>query len=176
MSIRETMWCCVAWVVSRPWVVKHLFEYAKRRPYTHLDGYMERYWLFNGYEPETYRKKFFDWLPSIRIHKILRADRDYFMHDHPWDARTIILRGWYCEEQLYVHTNGNESISTTKRLPGDTRLIKFGEYHSIYAVPPEGVLTLFISYRYRGKWGYWVNGRKIYHKTFRQSQEWSEAG
>jgi hypothetical protein len=47
------------------------------------------------------------------------------------------------------------------RLPGDTATIKFGEYHSIDYVSKGGVYTMFITWDYRGTWGFLVNGKKV---------------
>jgi len=56
-----------------------------RHPYLHLEGYMERFWIFRT-----------PWL-SARIHRILRSDHDRDLHDHPWDYASVILRGGYWE-------------------------------------------------------------------------------
>jgi hypothetical protein len=47
------------------------------------------------------------------------------------------------------------------RLPGDTATIKLGEYHSIDYVSDGGVYTMFITWDYRGTWGFLVNGKKV---------------
>jgi hypothetical protein len=134
-------------------------EYLIRRsfntPYTHLEGYMERYWLLNPYDfnaPKGTRE-----LPSARIHHILREDHDRHFHDHPWDARFVILKGWYIEERLLA--DGTPQRIT--RRPGDTATLDFGEYHRIVEVSPGGVWTLFITYQYRGTWGFLVDGKKV---------------
>ena len=168
-------WDIVAWIVSRPRIADYLIKRSQRTPYFHLPGYMNRWWLFNSYgnDPEkpeaTRHDRKYKWLPSIRIHHILRADLARDLHDHPWDARTIILKGDYVERRRvagkgsYTLLDGIEYPVTEEylRLPGDTATIKFGEYHSIDYVSDGGVYTMFITWDYRGTWGFLVNGKKV---------------
>lgn len=162
----------IARVLARPAVTSWLIRRAMRTPYTHLsksDGvYMMRYWLFNQY-PErsdgSAGRRWGNWIPSIRLHHILREDRDPHLHDHPWNARTFILRGWYDE---YRPTRLRP---LTTFAAGDTSVLRFGEYHRIAEVCNGGVWTLFITYRHRGTWGFLVNGHKV---PWRQYFKWSE--
>jgi hypothetical protein len=149
--------------LARRAVVAWLIRRAERTPYTHLvdpDGsvYMRRYWLFNPYEPHSdgRGRRWGDWLPSIRLHHIMREDRDAHLHDHPWNARTFILRGWYHEIRYEPHADRYHI-----RQAGTTATLQHGRYHRIAQVSPGGVWTLFITYRYRGTWGFLVNGRKV---------------
>lgn len=144
--------------LARPAVVDWLIRRAMRTPYTPIisEGklYMERYWLFNPYPADSSGKRPWWQFPiSIRLHHILLPDQDRHLHDHPWNARTFILRGWYVERRPVPH----EFI----RRAGDTVALKFGEYHRITEVSPGGVWTLFITGRYRGTWGFNVDGRKV---------------
>lgn len=150
--MKDRLWKLLAIIVSWPPIARWIIQRARRTPYRHLDGYMHRWWLFNPYEDGGCYKKKHAWLPSIRVHHILREDRDQHMHDHPWDARTIILDGAYIEE-MPDHMVG--------RQPGDTRAIRFGEYHRIVGVTKGGVYTLFFTWKYMGTWGFNVDGVKI---------------
>lgn len=158
--MREFFWRLLAEFLSMPRVSAWIIQRAQRTPYIHLDGYMMRWWLFNPYQKQNgdYVKQ--GWLmrrlPSIRVHHILRADTGQHMHDHPWDARTIILRGAYAES--YLHRSGS---FTAFRSPGDTRAIRFGEYHRIDRVLDGGVYTLFFTWKYVGTWGFLVDGKKV---------------
>jgi hypothetical protein len=134
-----------------------IIERAKRTPDEHLPGYMERYWLFNPYNRETRAPKYPRVPFSIRVHHILREDYDRSEHDHPWNARTVILRGWYREER------GGVPICRTL---GDTATLRHNEFHRITEVPEGGVWTLFIMGRYRGRWGFAVNGQKVDFKAY----------
>lgn len=167
-------WKAVAWAISRPRIAEYLIKKAQKTPYFDLPGYMERWWLFNAHDDTDYASKApkpHPWLPSIRIHHILRADMDRYPHDHPWNARTIILKGWYKEERLIEHPCDNRYLLTPRsfcREQGDTATLKFGEYHTITEVDKDGVWTFFIFYEWKGIWGFLVDGVKI---PWRQYQE-----
>ena len=158
------MYRLIAKIVSSPKVFNYLLKRAKKTPYTHIYGaedkalYMERYWLFNPY-PHSGARSRFSWFPlSIRIHKIVKPDDDRHLHDHPWNARTFILKGWYVEKR-------QDGYNRT-RSEGDTSRLNFEEYHRISHVHPEGVYTLFVTGRYRGTWGFLVNGVKVNYKKY----------
>lgn len=166
--MRDLVWRFIAFVVSRRAVADYLIRRAQRTPYFHLPGYMNRWWLFNGYssdqslsEGERGNSKRFAWLPSIRVHHILREDLASHMHDHPWNARTIILRGDYTERRLERGLELEWEEVTHERRPGSTARVLFGEFHHIERVSTGGVFTLFFSWKYAGGWGFLVNGRKV---------------
>lgn len=150
------MWRILAAICAWPPIAQWLIKRAKRTPYSHItsadgaDLYMGRWWLFNAYR--------WDWLPSIRVHHICRADQDPHLHDHPWDARTIILAGHYVEQR--------EDGCWAARFQGDTAAIKHGEFHRIALVPTGGVWTLFFTWRYRGTWGFLVDGAKVPYREY----------
>ena len=157
--INFTFWAWVAKIVSRPAVRDWLVLRAKRTPYTHIlspngtEAYMMRYWLFNPYPASGEAKRFgWGWLPSVRIHHILIKDQDRHHHDHPWNARTIVLQGGYTEERSGTHF---------MRKPGDTATLRFEEYHRINYVTNGGVYTMFITWKQRGDWGFNVDGKKV---------------
>lgn len=156
----------LASLLAKPAVANWLIKRAQRTPYMHIlspDGdttYMWRWWLLNPYARKTGEPRW-SWLPfSLRIHHIARPDYDEHPHDHPWNARTIILKGWYTEERLF---QGHISswMAPFIRTPGNTAKLTHGEYHSIKEVGPNGAVTLFITWKYQGPWGYLVDGVKI---------------
>lgn len=165
------MFNLLARFLARPRVTDYLIRRAMKTPYTHLVGkdgsvYMERYWLFNPTQATSDTGKRWNWLPSIRLHWIKRRDLDRHKHDHPWNARTFILRNWYEEERITNYPEidpypGLDPVDRFRRNAGDTATLAYGEYHAITAVHPEGVWTLFVMYRYRGTWGFLVDGVKV---------------
>lgn len=172
-------WGIVAKVVSLPRVSNWLITRAMKTPYFHIFKgdlvYMERYWLFNPYSrgPDGQEASKHPWFPwNIRLHWIRRHDHEEHMHDHPWNARTFILRGGYTEERLAYQirddagrlVHDGEQITFMK--PGMTAKIGYGKYHRISYVQPGGAWTLFISGRYKGTWGFLVDGVKIKWKTY----------
>lgn len=184
--MKNLIWRLLAKLLARPAVADWLIARAQRTPYQHImsadgqDTYMGRWWLFNPYHRETHIGKH-AWFPwSIRIHHILRPDADRELHDHPWNARTVILRGMYTEQRLLkagdpvltsllkdaaakvgTWENGWEATEYIDRRVGDTASLKHGEYHRIDSVSAGGVWTLFITSRWKGDWGFLVKGKKI---------------
>lgn len=158
----------LAKALARPAVADWIIRRAQRTPYFHItsddgtDVYMYRWWLFNPYQRhnEGAGRRWGDWLPSIRIHRIMREDRDRNLHDHPWNARTFILRGWYKEERE-EHDCLRCNTHVWTRTAGDTARLRFGEFHRINEVSDGGVWTLFVTGRKRGTWGFLVNGVKV---------------
>lgn len=153
------MWNLIARFLARPAVANWLINRAMKTPYMHIekdgDVYMERYWLFNSYErgPTQQERSKYPWFPwNIRIHHICRPDQDRHLHDHPWNARTFILKGYYDEERV---------DGCRLRVSGTTAKIRFGEYHRIFLVSKGGPWTLFITGPYQGTWGFLVNGVKV---------------
>lgn len=179
-------WRLLAKLLARPAVANWLITRAQRTPYQHImsadgtDMYMGRWWLFNPYSRESHKPALW-WFPwSFRIHHIMRPDEDRDLHDHPWNARTIILRGWYREQRLLraddpvlqqllmkaaeLRQSFDAAFQATEyidRLPGDTAPLLHGEYHRIDEISPGGVFTLFITSKWRGDWGFLVNGVKV---------------
>ena len=155
----ELLWRVLAWALSREPVVEWLIARATRTPYSHItsadgrDVYMRRFWLFNPYFDDTYLRRY-RWCPiSVRLHHILREDRDRHLHDHPWNARTIILAGSYIEER--------DGGVTFERIRGSTTRLRYGEFHRITEVGHHiGAVTLFITGRKRGTWGFKVPWRE----------------
>lgn len=175
------LWSIIGHIVSIPSVTNYLIKRAKRTPYSHImspdgkDTYMERYWLFNPYPAKSMGKRPAWQFPiSIRLHCIRRADHDRDLHDHPWNARTIILRGAYYETRLEQTKNGQRTRAYLREA-GDSAAINFNQYHRIVEVYPErqdkGVWTMFITGKYRGKWGFKVGNEKIPHDVYLNESE-----
>ena len=178
-TIKAWLWQELAWMLCMPSVAAWLVRRAIRTPYRHLrdpdgDVYMERYWLFNAYpDPRADEfgyaiapKSYWAWAPSIRLHYILREDRDKHPHDHPWEARTFILRGWYIEERVMDWTNRFSRSLRKHRLAGDTAIIDLNMFHRIATVSDGGVWTLFITWKKYEDWGFLVAGEKIGYRTY----------
>ena len=161
--MKDLAWKVLARAVAHPLVANWLIRRSQRTPYMHLPGYMRRFWIFNGYDHET-RVKRFPRLPSIRIHHILREDRAAHLHDHPWDARTIILDGWYIERRRDVDLTAEFGFDVDvmhRRQPGDTAALTTADFHHIDIVSPGGVWTMFITWADVGSWGFLVDGKIV---------------
>lgn len=157
-------------ILRNPRVHDKLIEIAMRTPDFQIVGedgsvYMSRWWLFN---PIVNQKRKYPFIPfSLRIHHIVRPDADRDPHDHPWPARTWILKGWYLEQRLelrpdIIDDNWMEQVTVNyRRIPGETARLGYNRYHRIATVAPGGAWTLFMFGRYRGVWGFLVDGQKI---------------
>ena len=153
--ILKKFWMWIADFIANHHTIRDaIIMQAMKRPYFHLGGYMMRWWLI----PES------RWFPiAIRLHHILREDRDPYLHDHPWNWRTLVIKGWYCEEDAYGDIHYRQAGSTIAR--------QASEIHRIIAVSEGGVWTIFIMKRKRQSWGFIVNNsdgfpRKIHYKKY----------
>lgn len=163
-----TIWKLLARFAARPAVANWLIRRAMKTPFSHLPSnedpsYMERYWLFNPYPISSANRKRWQFPWSIRIHHIKRCDFDRDLHDHPWNARTMILKGHYIETRL---DRAAKPTLTFWRKEGDTAKLAFNEYHQINEVSDGGVWTLFITGPWRGVWGFLVDGAKVPWRTY----------
>ena len=186
--LTRLLWQAVAAIVSRPAVAAWLITRSQRTPYAPImsrdgtDLYMDRWWLFNAYTKDAsdVERARWAWLPSIRVHHIVRADDDAHLHDHPWDARTILLRGWYTEERPLTALTDREAMQADgiaiadqvraifQRAVGHTGPVRFNAFHRISRVSPGGVYTLWFTWRYQGTWGFEVNGQKVPWREYLQ--------
>lgn len=158
-------WKLIARLASTPCVADWLIHRCKKTPYLHIfhkgDLYMGRWWLFNPQTADTPLK--YKWLPvSIRLHHICQPDAGRDLHDHPFDARTIILKGEY-KEIRDVHGSYVDYVRKT----GDTATITIGEFHRITKISEGGVWTVFITGPRKNNWGFLVNGKKVLSRLYR---------
>lgn len=138
-----------------------------RSPYQnikHDDGtaYMDRWWLMPKFllgKDENGNAHPYSWCPLlIRLHHIHTSDYDRDLHDHPSDYRTILIDGSYIEQNIY---GGCRAFYT-----GETRKARAENFHRIVEVTPDGVWTIFITFKKRNEWGFIVNGYKISWKEY----------
>jgi hypothetical protein len=155
------IWSLIAKLCAVPRVADWLIARAQRTPYSPIMSpnghtlYMGRWWLFNPYPGQGDERKRWAWLPSIRVHHICVEDQDRHHHTHPWNCRTIILRGGYVEAR--PDELGDSHFT---RSAGDTARIKHYDLHHIIEVSEGGVWTLFITGKYRKTWGFLIPWRE----------------
>lgn len=193
--MKALLWRIVAFILSREPIASWIIHIAKRTPYAHIYArhdptlcYMRRYWLFNPYRKDEAGEQLparWPWLPSVRVHHILRADNDLHLHNHPWDARTIILHGGYIEEvdagpfdehfpgyrnSHWSMPNGPfaavEERSCFLRQRGYTGALTPDSFHRISAILPGGVVTLFFTWGLSQGWGFKVGERVVPWKEY----------
>lgn len=141
-------------------LVDWLVRRAKRRPYTRLDGYMERYWLLRT-----------PWF-AVRLHRILRSDDDRALHDHPWDYATVILRGGYIEVRprpANYCDYPDPTLGPTVREwigPGRALLRRAESLHRLELPDGQPCITLFITGRRRRTWGFQTPDGWVSHRDY----------
>jgi hypothetical protein len=162
--VKEALWRIAAFIVSRRPFADYLIVRAQRTPYSAITGrncadlYMDRWWLFNPYGKDEEGNQLparRGWLPSIRVHHIARPDDDEHEHNHPWVARSIILRGGYLEERR------EEYRGARLRIRGFTQPIAPTVCHRITEVSEHGAYTLFFTWGASVGWGFKVDGRIV---------------
>lgn len=165
MYLNNMFWRSIArFIVRHPRIIELIMANAMTKPYFHLDGYMDRWWLTPQWMLGTdeYGNPFPKWwvpyIFCIRLHHILREDRDRHLHDHPFDNRSIILAGCYDEQDIFGHSN--------MRWAGDTVMRRAECFHKIAYVPADGTWSLWWVGDKRNRWGFLVDGRKLYYKDY----------
>jgi hypothetical protein len=83
--------------------------------------------------------------PSIYIHRIVSSDPEG-LHDHPWDARSVILFGRYIE----LRAGGAVRILEA----GDVNVIAAADFHRILIEPGREAWTLFFHGPRQKEWGF----------------------
>jgi hypothetical protein len=96
---------------------------------------------------------------SIWLHAIYKADTDKHLHNHPWDFKSIVLKGSYKEltqTGVYLQTPGHINIRNGE------------DYHKILELLSPVVYTLFFVTKPKRQWGYKVMGKFVDHETYRE--------
>lgn len=168
-KIKAALWALLARIVSQPRIATWLIKRAQRTPYYPINArnsdalYMDRWWLFNPYGKDAQGRTTpprWPGLPSVRVHHICLPDDDQHEHNHPWDARTIILRGYYLEERQ------SQRPALRPMLAGDTAAINADDFHRVISVSRGGVFTLFFTWQYIADWGFQVDGKTVPWRTY----------
>jgi hypothetical protein len=155
-------------------LIDWLIARAKRTPYMHLDGYMERFWLFRIWREGENAKL------AGKIHHILRSDAGRDFHDHPWPYLTIILRGGYYEWRPIFDKSGLYKGEKCRWYgPGSIIFRPARSWHRLeldrWLVLENGKVvtqdktawTLFITGPKSNSWGFLVEPRhKVYYRDY----------
>lgn len=142
-----------------------LISQAMKNEYFHLEGYMNRYWLY-PFDPDGM---------NIRIHEILSSDKDRHMHDHPWPSTSIILRQgyweWLPDDQDQHPELDPMCCHRVWRAPGDVITRKATDRHYIELVEAESgrelpSWSMFIMGNLEQKWGFYTEKGKEYWRDY----------
>jgi hypothetical protein len=128
------------------------------KPFRKTNKYFQLIWnepLGEAKCPYAYRFVLILFGYSIRLHYWLRSDDKRYMHDHPWNFRTFVLKGYYFDISKDEH--GNEVCDVVS----GTAYRKATHKHYVH-IPKPGVITLlFCGQPFRSnKWGFWIPTRK----------------
>ena len=123
-----------------------IIAFAKRTPYRHLPGYMERFWIV------PYGRLGI----AARVHHILRSDDDRAFHDHPWPYLTIILKGGYVEVTPIFCDGIYQGERRIWRGAGSVLFRSARSWHRLEVPPMVDTWTLFITGRKRQQWGFMI--------------------
>lgn len=88
---------------------------------------------------------------SVRVHEWIRSDDARYLHDHPWDFVTIVLRGSYID----VSPSCRDQLQT-----GSIRFRRATHQHYV-EVPASGAVTLLITSAPLRNWGFHVGTKFI---------------
>lgn len=110
---------------------------------------------------------------AARLHHIAREDRDRHMHDHPWNFWSVLLQGGYIEARPTSETpvlweNGAELATLVWRNAWSWSLFarrRATDRHIIIHVKPN-TWTLFITFKYCNKWGFYTPAGKIPYREY----------
>lgn len=174
-------------------MINWLINRAKRTPYFHLDGYMNRWWLVpynkvivrgirvvdadntivgdpvtDGTGPVSWRRPLTRLVQklgiAVRVHEILRSDAGRDPHDHPWSYLTVILRGGYFEKR---YDAAGKLVSTKYHGAGSVLWRPAGSWHRLDVPTGMVATTLFITGKYVGTWGFNVDGVKVPYNQYK---------
>lgn len=157
-----------------------LIQRAKLTPYTHIEDYMERYWLVpyadpaagTGCGPVSFWRRPVAWLlqqfgVAIRVHHILRSDYDRAYHDHPWNYATLVMRGGYTE--ITPHSGFDCHASKLRFYNKGCLLFREAtSWHRIRVIPGLEPWTLFVTGPRKQDWGFLsADGSKVLHEVYK---------
>jgi hypothetical protein len=96
---------------------------------------------------------------SIWLHGIYAADKDLHLHNHPWDFKSIVIKGSYIEET---------QDGFVEQYTGKFNSRNGKSFHKIKKLLSPVVYTLFFVGKEKRKWGYLVNDKFINHEEYRK--------
>lgn len=153
-------------------IIDALIRRAKQTPYSHIGGYMERFWLVPfrdkgagpGCGPVSFWRRPFAWVLqrlgiAVRLHHILRSDDARAFHDHPWAFVSVILRGSYTEVRPIFEHHIYRGNRWQHYGPGAVLFRRASAWHRIVLGFRGSVWTLFISGPWAQQWGFLVEAR-----------------
>lgn len=104
---------------------------------------------------------------GIYLHHFRSKDPDRHPHSHPWWwAFSIILAGGYTEQRIMK----DGSIRTKRFRPGMVSILRHDTFHHVSELHGRETWTLFVCGEKTSHWGFWVNGKFVYHRDYENDQ------
>lgn len=181
-------------------MINWLINRAKRTPYFHLDGYMNRWWLVpynkvihratskefmflgqvgredhmvdDGTGPVTWRRPLAKLLQlcGIAVRVHEILRSDIGRDPHDHPFNFVTI---ILKGGYYEHLYNDEGflVSTTWHGPGSILYRPASTWHKLTLPKGETATTLFISGQKQGRWGFNVMGTKIPHNQYQRGEE-----
>lgn len=102
---------------------------------------------------------------NLYVHHILQSDQDRHFHDHPWNFRSLILRGSYRERVSYPPYFF--SIHSYRYQAGEIAYHERRDAHHITLLTPS-VWSLVLTTGRKRDWGYQTKNGWVDHQTYRK--------
>lgn len=104
---------------------------------------------------------------SLYVHAIYDRDKDIFLHDHPWNFISLILKGGYQEDYAFP-SQGIHNMTRWRR-PGSIRRMEgIGEYHRIRRLINGTCWSLVLTGARENQWGYLTPSGWVHNKEYRR--------
>lgn len=147
-------------------LLRFITRYLPKRVIGTNEGdYLERYYLFGDesglkYFPGRARiswwQRLLTWLPCTYIHRFVRDDADRELHNHPWEATSLILAGGYIEERR-VPLPFNEhkyTVQTKLYKPWSLNRIYTDTFHRVMLLEDDA-WSVIVRGKTQQSWGFW---------------------
>lgn len=100
---------------------------------------------------------------GVALHWLNKPDPEPYLHDHPVNMFTLLLRGWYKEE---IAVKDLQSCSPFINRVRFFNYLPFYKRHTICEVAPGGALTLAFYGPHRNDWGFYLPSGWKYWKEY----------
>jgi hypothetical protein len=126
-----------------------LFTPHSAEPGTSPTSRLSRWWVEN--------------VGNVYLHRLHGPDPDRAVHNHPWRAVCLVLRGGYM--QIKHTQNANGSTTVRYEFVGGVNHLRWNEYHKIVSVRPN-TWTLCVHGPVRRVWGFLTSAGHVDHATY----------
>lgn len=110
---------------------------------------------------------------SLYIHRFNQSDKDIYLHNHPWNFISVILKGSYFEESLNwswwpLYPKPKSEFKVKKFLTVSHMNRKV--FHKVNEILKGPVYSLFLAYGEYQAWYYLVDNSKVESVIYREKK------